>query len=121
MALPATYGPEANDSLDNRITKMSILMWQLATGQAVIPVDTSGATGNTPLTLTSAANVAGATIAAGAKRIVFVASNDYSGNIDGVAFPANGTITLDPGTGYVLPAVTFTRAAGTLYTYVLRP
>lgn len=121
MALPATYGPEANDSLDNRVAKISILLWNLLNGQVVIPVDTSGATGNTPLTLTSAANAAGATIAAGAKRIVFVADTSYVGNVDGVAFPANGTLTLDPGTGYVLPAVAFTRSAGTLYTYVLRP
>ncbi len=66
-------------------------------------------------TLASSAATGNGSVPAGAKSVSFVTSSDWSGTINGAAFPASAAKSITPQQGSVLPAIAYTRSAGTLY------
>lgn len=77
------------------------------------------ASGTSPVT--TSANVASGTIAAGCKSITFIASSDFSGTIlTNFPLPASAGLHIYAQAGSTLGAIAFTRSAGTLYTVEVR-
>ncbi len=54
-------------------------------------------------------------VAAGKNSISFVTSSDWVGTINGADFPASAAKSYNAAQGRSLPAIAYTRSAGTLY------
>lgn len=105
------------DSSNLILTKIWYWMFKTA---AATGGGTSGGTSGTQRTLTSTAATGSGSVAAGSKSVAFVTSSDWSGNINGVAFPASASKNISViSAGDTLPAIDYTRSAGTLYIDVL--
>jgi len=88
-----------------------------ASGGGGLPVVPGG---GVQRTLTSSAPTSGGTVSAGAKSVSFVTSNDFSGTINGAAFPTSAAKNVTPTSpADALPAIPYTISAGTLYIDVL--
>lgn len=78
-----------------------------------IPFDPSEGGGQ--LVIQSSAVTSGGTVMAGALSVSFVTSSDFSGTINGAAFPASASKSFNAPNGASLPSIAYTRSAGTLY------
>lgn len=79
-----------------------------------------GGGGGSQRTLNSSAQTTSGSVSAGAKSVSFVTSTDWSGTINGAAFPASASKNLSViNSADTLPAIAYTRSAGTLYIDVL--
>lgn len=88
------------------------------------PVGTGGGSITPPtlaLQIQSTRPVSGGTVAAGAYSVSFAASNNYAGNVNGVAFDKNTSITYEGGAFGVLPAIPYTVTSGYLRIDQIRP
>lgn len=61
------------------------------------------------------AAVGNGSVPAGKRAISFVTSSDWVGTINGAAFPASAAKSYEAPVGTSLPAIAYTRSAGTLY------
>jgi hypothetical protein len=65
-------------------------------------------------------SAASGNITAGDYSMSIVASSDFSGTVGGVTFPASATLSISSPLKDTLPAIAYTRAAGTLTVYSIR-
>lgn len=61
------------------------------------------------------AAITSGSVPAGKRAISFVTSSDWVGTINGAAFPASAAKSYEAPAGTSLPAIAYTRSAGTLY------
>lgn len=108
---PPKYGDSSNTLL------MKIWFWMHATAEGI----TGGGTGGgVQRTLTSSAVTTDGTVSAGAKSVSFVTSSDFSGTINGVAFPVSASKNVAPiSPADTIAAIPYTVSAGTIYIDVL--
>lgn len=71
------------------------------------------------LTSTAPTTSAASPLATGSSSISFVTSSDFTGTINGIAFPASSNKNVTAQLGKTLPAIAYTVTAGTLYIDVL--
>lgn len=104
------------DSSNLILTKIWYWMFRTATATGGGGSGTAGA----QRVLTSTASTSSGTVTAGAKSVSFVTSSDWSGSINGASFPASASKNISViSPGDTLPAIAYTRSAGTLYIDVL--
>jgi len=107
-------GPAKDGDSSNQLLA-KIWYWVYRNWQATTGGGSSGG-GGVQRTLTSSAATASGSLAAGAKSIAIVTSSDFSGTINGAAFPAFASFNVSvDAPANTLPAVAYTRSAGTLY------
>lgn len=123
MAETVAYGtytwPNWIDGLQLEAAVKLILL-QITGGTIPSGGSGGGGGGGAAVTVESTAAAANGTVGAGASAISFVTSSDWSGTINGAAFPASASVSLNAPQGRSLPAVAYTRAAGTVYINAMR-
>jgi hypothetical protein len=68
----------------------------------------------TPVVITSTVVTDDNTVAAGSRAVTFTTSDDYTGNINGVARAASTSYVFNPTTGHTNPAITYTTTTGSI-------
>ncbi len=113
VALVGKFGMGSTDALQK--------IWQilLSSRDGNFPLNVQLAAGSTPgpaQTLTSTAAVASGSVTAGASSVTFLPSSDFTGTIDGISYPGTDwqVVPFSAAVGKTLPAIAYTRSAGTL-------
>ncbi len=101
--------------LDSASIEYAVKILTLYFTGGVAPASPSGPSTGPVVTLTSSAATGNGSVPAGAKSASFVTSSDWVGTINGASFPASAAKSITPPQGSVLPAIAYTRSAGTLY------
>lgn len=113
----ASTTPTINDKEMMSLQKITKLLNDAKTGGAPISVTVS-TSGVTPATVTPTISTvtSSGSVAAGAKRLVFIFSGDYSGTLLGATFAGgvDNSITLDAGSGNQLNTVAYTVTTGSI-------
>lgn len=105
--------PEPADKNNVLLYKIARGIWGLFTGTGTaIPVTPGGGAART---FALVAAVGNGTVAAGAKSVAFSSSSDFEGTIAGATFGASQTTGASVDGADTIGAITYTRAAGTLY------
>lgn len=122
MAETVAYGtytwPNWIDGLQLEAAVKLILL-QL-TGGTIPSGGGGGGGGGAAVTVESTAAAATGSVGAGATSISFVTGSTWSGTINGAAFPASASVSLSAPQGRSLPAIAYTRSAGTVYITAMR-
>ncbi len=113
VALVGRFGLSSTDALQK--------IWQilLSSRDGNFPLQVNLAAGGTAgpaQTLTSVGATSSGTVTAGASSVTFLPSSDFTGTIDGISYPGTDwqVIPFTAAVGKTLPAIAYTRSAGTL-------
>lgn len=119
MAATSTFlqpFPSADDHSDVAQKKAAILLGEVVNGTRSLTTSASGGGGAGAHTLASSSVSSDGTVAAGAFSVTFLPSSDFVGTIDGLSYPGSAwtAISFQADSGRTLPAIAYTRSAGTL-------